>query len=60
MKNYILQQTITDKIETTIYDAIDLIGPTTANQQCELMMEEHVTIEEDPTTLSTTALFGAR
>ena len=35
-----------------------MIGPKTANRKCEKMMEEHVTVEEDPTTLAMTALFN--
>ena len=53
LKNNILQQTVTEEIKSTVDDATDLIGPTTANKTCETMMEEHVTIEEDPTTSQT-------
>ena len=41
-------------------DATNLIGTTTANPQCEKIMEEHVAIEEDPTKLAMTDLFDAR
>ena len=54
LKNDIQKLTLTEKIESTVYDTTGLIGPTTANQQCEKMMEEHVEIEEDPTLLATT------
>ena len=37
-----------------------MIGPTTVNQQCETIMEEHVTIKEDPTSLAMTYLFDER
>ena len=58
MKNDVQKLTITDKIEPILDDADDIIGPTTANQKCETIVEEHVTIEEYPPTLSTTALFN--
>ena len=51
LKNKIWQQIVTETIESTVDDVTDLIGPKTANQQRETMMEEHVTIEKYPTTL---------
>ena len=60
LKNEIQQQAVTDEIESAVDDATDLIYPSTVNQLCETMMEEHVTIEEDPTTLATTALLMIR
>ena len=36
---------------------MDMIGPTAATQQCEKVMEEDVTVEEDPNSLDTTYLF---
>ena len=55
LKNGIQQQAVTDEIESAVDDATDLIYPSTVNELCETMMEEHVTTEEDPTTLATTA-----
>ena len=60
MKNKIWTQTVTDKIELTVDDVTDIIGTTTANQQCETIMEENVTIEKDSTSLATTSLFDSR
>ena len=34
LKNDIQKLTLTEKIESTVYDTTGLIGPTTANQQC--------------------------
>ena len=39
---------------------MDMIGPTAATQQCEKVMEEDVTVEEDPNSLDTTYLFDTR
>ena len=45
LKNKIRQLTITDEVKSTVDDASDAIGPKTAIQQCETIMEEHVIIE---------------
>ena len=53
LKNDILKLIITDEILLTVDDAPDSIGPKTTNQQFQIMMEENVTIEEDPISLRT-------
>ena len=58
-KNNIWKLTVTEEISLTVDYETVLIGQTTANQQCEKIMGEHMTIEEDSTTLDTTALLYA-